>query len=267
VAGRFWAAITVVGLLVSGCASKTRGEDPVVVAQGLAGAWKVDAADLVPDTVLTLSTKLEWDTPCGKWFGSWRADEAGAFAGMLEGWEGDDCQPPHDGDPTPGWLRQASSYRVDGPAAELLDVDGQVVARLSAEAAPSSKPSVDPVRAGLRASEPLPSGLVAADRETLIGRWSPVGSEGSDRPQPPFLEIATDGSWSASDGCNGSAGRWSLGEQGSLVAVSGPATDIGCNNIETGGAFAGATRIGFDGAELVMLDATAKELLRMKRDG
>jgi hypothetical protein len=265
VAGRIWAAFTVVGLLISGCASGTRGGEQVVTSKGLVGSWKVESPDLVPGTVLTLAADLKWQTSCGIWVGEWRADNDGAFAGMVHGWEGDDCQPPHDGDPTPLWLREAVEYRLDGSAAELLDEDGEAVARLTLEGAPSAKASIDPVRAGLRAPEPLPSGVVAADRETLLGRWGPIG--GSSAPQPPYLEIVEDGSWSASDGCNGSTGRWSAGADGSVVAVSGPSTEIGCDNLDTAGAFAGSSRAALDGETLVLIDSAGKELIRLGREG
>jgi hypothetical protein len=56
-----------------------------------------------------------------------------------------------------------------------------------------------------------------------------------------------------------------IGAGGSLLAVAGPSTLIGCANVPIALWLSGGRRAGFDGRTLVLLDATGKELGRLTR--
>lgn len=279
-AARVWAALAVVGVLLTGCASSSRGgeadkpgkvPDKVVATpsnQGLVGDWKVEGTEVEPGTIVRLDGDLTMWTSCGQWMGGWRADDAGMFTGMVHGWQGDDCQPPHDGDPTPRWLREVVGYRMAGSTAELLDIAGEVAVRLTPASAPADAPKpsdADPFQSGARSATPLPGDVTQADRSALVGRWAPEGAPAS-APEPPFIEIADDGSWTGSDGCNGMNGRWSVGEAGSFGAASGPVTAIGCDGVDVGAAMVKATRAGFVGESLKLFDAAGTELISLVPD-
>ncbi|MFK4731278.1 META domain-containing protein [Agromyces mediolanus] len=53
-------------------------------------------------------------------------------------------------------------------------------------------------------------------------------------PDPPdpdaFVEFAEDGTWEASDGCNGASGTWNVSGGRFETAGDGGMTLIGCNN-------------------------------------
>ena len=80
------------------------------------------------------------------------------------------------------------------------------------------------------------------------------------RPKVPFLELDAEGSWTSSDGCNGSMGRWTAGDDGRVLATSGASTLIGCHNVPVDQRWVTAARAGFDGAALVLLDREGNEL-------
>jgi hypothetical protein len=110
---------------------------------------------------------------------------------------------------------------------------------------------------------PLPPELVPVGADALVGRWVPAdGSAG--RPEPPHVELAADGTWRGSDGCNADGGRWVAGPEGAVLAVGGVSTEIGCDNIPVGGWLAGASRAGMDGDVLVLLDAAGNEIGRLR---
>lgn len=74
-----------------------------------------------------------------------------------------------------------------------------------------------------------------------------------------------DGTWIGSDGCNGGSGRWAMGDGGELLVTAGPSTLIGCEGVGVPGLFAQSALAGFDGAELVLLDQTGAELVKLVR--
>jgi hypothetical protein len=244
----------------------------------LIGVWQVSGTDEAPGTVLRVDvTELSLWRACGVLYGSWRADNGGVFVADAGQSMDDSCATAHDTALTlrPPWLVAATSFRTDGGARTLLDDQGAVTARLDpANGAPppdgSRSPFTDPpvvdaaARQAFVAPEPLPTGLRPATRATLVGRWVPDAADTVQRPQVPFLRLDADGSWTSSDGCNGSMGRWTAGSDGRVLATSGASTLIGCHNVELARWWSGtAARAGFDGPALVLIDRDGNELTRL----
>jgi heat shock protein HslJ len=103
--------------------------------------------------------------------------------------------------------------------------------------------------------------------DALVGRWVAVGGAGSGAPTLPFVELAADGTYTGSDGCNRTRGPWSAGPDGTLDAGPGPSTRMACPDmVPVPSWFTLAARVRFDAAELVLLDASGTELGRVVRD-
>jgi heat shock protein HslJ len=184
-------------------------------------------------------------------------------------------------DPTVDWLDGARRFRGVGERRELLGADGSVLATLVPATLPSSAAEVsnigpDPTAAPADPGDlpdldadpaPLPAGLRAATRADLLGRWVPEGRAGasSDRREP-HVDLDADGTWSGSDGCNGAGGAWTSDDGGTILALSGASTLIGCENHEIGSWLAGAASAGFDGDTLLLTDFAGHELGRVERD-
>jgi hypothetical protein len=287
-----------VGLTVAACGTaagpgsdgglddgSTSGSTPVPTSGGpgpadpllLIGVWQVRGADEAPGTVLRVDvTELSLWRACGVLYGSWRADKDGTFVADAGQSVDDSCATARDTALTlrPDWLVAATSFRTDGGARMLLDDHGAVTAHLvPVNGAPppdgSRSPFTDPpmvdaaARLAFAAPEPLPTGLRPATRATLVGRWVPQGTDTVQRPQVPFLRLNADGSWTTSDGCNGSMGRWTAGSDGRVLATSGASTLIGCHNVPVAQWWSTAARAGFDGPALVLLDRDGNELTRL----
>jgi hypothetical protein len=114
---------------------------------------------------------------------------------------------------------------------------------------------------------PVPTGLQPAHRTSLLGRWLPLPADDVQRPQQPMLELQADGTWTSSDGCNGSGGRWTAGDAGRVLAAAGFTNLIGCTNVNVAGDLIGAARAAFDGTVLVLLDANGTETGRLVKAG
>jgi hypothetical protein len=231
-----------------------------------------EAAGEEPGAILRLGESLSLWRACGHLDGAWRVTVEGLFVDHVAGGSDACFRNP---DSVPDWLRQAAGHRTDGPGRLLVDRDGRTVARL----VPGGRPKVDAntapsegeppvVTAGLRqALSPaaaLPAGLKPVPAADLVGRWVPSDGTGARAPRPPFVELAADGGWTGSDGCNGQGGRWVAGSAGSFLAVAGAQTAIGCSGADVGGWLAGASRVGMAGNELVLLDRTGHELGRLR---
>lgn len=250
-----------------------RATDPLL----LVGIWQLHGTDEPPGTVLRLDAReLSLWRPCGAVLGSWRADDDGLFVADA-GQSGDGgCFGPHATALTmrPPWLVAATQFRAEGASRLLLDVDGDVTARLDP---PSGSPTGDRPRSPFQdppvvdsgatqafaTPAALPDNLRPATRASLAGRWVPTGAGDVERPRVPFLRLAADGTWTSSDGCNGSLGRWAAGDDGRVLATSGASTAIGCHNIPVDQWWPSAARAGFDGRTLVLLDADGHELGRL----
>jgi hypothetical protein len=246
----------------------------------LIGIWHVRGTDEAPDTLLRVdAAELSLWRSCGVLYGSWRADQRGLFVADA-GQAGDgSCVTANDTALTlrPPWLVAATSFRSDRDARMLLDDHGAVTARLdpatgSPPADGSRSPLTDPpvvddrARLAFAEPDPVPKGLRPATRATLVGRWVPDGADTVQRPQLPFLRLDADGSWTSSDGCNGSMGRWAADSDGRVLATSGASTLIGCHNVEVAQWWStDAARAAFDGSALVLLDRNGNELARLTR--
>ena len=266
------AVLALVSCAVSGSAESaapaaSRAEpgpsDPIA----LVGMWKLTGIGAEAGTVVGLTPALlTIYRSCGEMLAPWSADSQGLFIADVMASNGG-CNP----ETRFLWLTKAAGYRLDGSShAELLDVDGGIVAHLVAGGEPprpdrESFEVTDEFRRSFDSPAVLPPRLTPADRRELPGRWVPGGA-GSKALEQPYLDIRADGRWSGSDGCNGSGGGWVVGPAGTLLATSGVSTLIGCTNIPVGDWLSSARRVGFDGAVLVLLDQNAKELGRLRRD-
>ncbi|MDT0163969.1 META domain-containing protein [Actinotalea sp. AC32] len=122
----------------------------------------------------------------------------------------------------------------------------------------------DRTREVLASPATLPAGLVAPERDALVGRWVADAPVADDEPH---VDLTADGTYTGSDGCNGAGGRWGLGADGRFLATSGPMTAIGCDGAPVPTWVATARRAGMDGESLVLLDADGGELGRLSRSG
>jgi heat shock protein HslJ len=255
----------------SGLASRAATEDPTT----LVGSWLVvDATGVESGTVLRIGEDLSLWQRCGYLMGSWRAGGASLFAASLQG--GDyDCF-PKTGDPTPAWLSAASDYAVDTTGVTLLSRDGTVVARLRPGGRPTPGPNLLPsladpptltaaLKATLAPPAPLPASLTRATRAQLVGSWVAAGPRPSTSGiahSPAGATLRDDGTYSATDGCNESTGRWTA-DPGGLVVTSGFSTLIGCGNVDVARWLSTATTAGFDGAVLVLVGKDGTETGRL----
>ena len=246
------------------------GSDPV----GLVGLWRVaDAEGEGERTWLRLAAGSYqlWGDCGGFSEGGWRASSrvfvastpfAAVGACPIDPWP--------DGE---GWLEAARAYRPSADGWELLDADGDVVARLRVDGAPDPIATALPdyarppevtssVRAVFAEPAPLPAPLRAATADDLVGRWAPAGWG----LRGPHVVLAADGTYTGSDGCNGASGAWGVDEGGWVLATSGISTMIGCDGAAVPSWLASAARAGFDGATLVLVDAEGAEIARLVRD-
>jgi hypothetical protein len=246
---------------------------PAVDPVDLVGLWQVTGAAGEEDgAILRLADRgLSIWRDCGVLGGGWRADPAGLFLGSVNSWS-DRCGPRN---PRTGWLTRVAGFRVAGADRLLLDRDGATVARLVPGSRPAHRDDVadsesePPVvtaelKERLGPVAALPAGLRPASAAELAGRWVPADGAGAHSPRPPFAALETDGSWTGSDGCNGLGGRWLAGAGGALLAVSGGQTAIGCDNVNVGSWLSAASRAGFAGDQLVLLDRSGKEIARLR---
>jgi hypothetical protein len=244
----------------------------------LIGVWDVRGTDEAPGTVLRVdAAELSLWRSCGVLYGSWRADTGLFVADAGQASDGS-CATTQDTALTlrPAWLAATTGFRADGASRLLLDDHGTVTARLdratgSPPADGSRSPFTDPpavddrARLAFAVPDPLPRGLRPATRATLVGRWLPDGVDAVERPKLPFLRLDADGSWTSSDGCNGSMGRWTVGSDGRVLATGGVKTAIGCHNVLIDEWWFRAARAGFDGPTLVLLDEKGNKLARLTR--
>ncbi|WP_426561468.1 META domain-containing protein [Angustibacter sp. McL0619] len=117
--------------------------------------------------------------------------------------------------------------------------------------------------AGRPAPAPLPDGLHQVATSAMVGRWTPSGSTPSGGPA--FLQLAANGAWQSSDGCNTTTGRWTIDQDSRVQVTAGPSTEIGCANVDIGGWWARTARVGTDGADLVLLDRAGVVLATLSR--
>jgi hypothetical protein len=251
---------------------RTPGGDP----WRLIGSWLVTADGEEPGAVLRISgDDVSLWRRCGQLEGGWRADRSGLFVADLYSGSGR-CHPevPY----APAWLRAAAAFEPRGSGQRLLDAGGTVVARLEPGGRPTAGPDLlaslaDPPtvtaddRRAFPDPAPVPAGLLPADRASLVGRWLPQPADDVQRPEQPMLQLRADGTWTSSDGCNGSGGRWTAGDGGRVLATVGGSTLVGCRNVDVAGNLYGAARAAFDGTVLVLVDANGAEAGRLAKAG
>jgi len=264
---RFFIPLAVAGVLtLTGCASSaapTGPFDPEETASStptdqplpagetgqaieLVGMWHVTGIEGDPAaTFLRIDAReLLLFTPCGAEYGSWRVAgtdllmSVGTVTALAEqdaGATGVECAGDA-GTATVPWVDSVDSYRAAGDGSfTLLDGSGEPVATLAEDGAPEPDPNLpedflrapeitEDTRAWFTEGRPLPADATAAT--DLVGRWIPTEKTGD--LTDPFVTFAGDGSYEASDGCNGGAGRWELGADGVFLATSGPSTLMFC---------------------------------------
>jgi hypothetical protein len=102
--------------------------------------------------------------------------------------------------------------------------------------------------------------------DALVGRWIPADGSGGGALRPPFVELAADGTYTGSDGANGTSGQWTTGPDGGLDVTLGPSTRMaGPDMVPVPTWFADATRARFDGDVLVLLGSDGAEAGRLRR--
>lgn len=231
----------------------------------LVGLWRVTGEGVDGDAWLQVGSTAEPGSltylgECGAMHGSWKA-HAGAWLADFWGSSGS-CEGAGDA----AWIDRAASYGSAENGMRLLDLSGEEVAMLVIDGEPPANPELsdeyrqqpelsDEQLAELDAEPaPLPEGVQPATPEDLLGRWLPLEQYATD----PFLEVADDGSWSGSDGCNGQQGRWALGAEGALLATAGVQTLVACEGHSLGGSLASAARLALDGDRLTFYDVTGE---------
>ncbi|WP_185755369.1 META domain-containing protein [Micromonospora sp. A202] len=280
------------GVLLSGCAMQghpeaadttppatgTTGAAVPLVPEMLIGSWTlVDVADTGVGKILRLAdSELHLiGSHCGTLGGSWRANDEGVF--LADVWSASTvvvgstpgCEKASQG--TPGWLRSVTAYQFDGAGLPvLLDGRGQAVARLIPGATPTPEPDkvdsvleppvvTDEARRALAPAVALPATLVPADQRQPIGRWAPESGH-----KAAHLEFTADGEWHGSDGCNDQSGRWITASGGALLATARAATLAFCaDSVPIEQWVTTARRAGFDGKDLVLLNAHGDETGRL----
>lgn len=268
------AAVVAAGLL-AGCGAGSTPDHVVAVPtptvsadpMALVGMWKlqVDGKDA---GVLRVAEEMTLFQDCGGLEASWEASHDGGFIAFNAG--GSSSCYTGNVPQLPTWVHAARGFRVDGDTRVLVDEAGRTLVTLL----PGGKPRIPSTMSAeyystvptpsaqlakrMAEPAPLPSALTAATETTLTRRW-----QAPDNAKA-YLEFHADASFSGSDGCNGEGGRWSLGPSGELLTVSGGHTLIGCGNSQAGSWLAAAARAGIDGDQLVLLDADAHELGRLR---
>jgi hypothetical protein len=114
--------------------------------------------------------------------------------------------------------------------------------------------------AGVGIAQAAPDGSRPDTGAGLVGTWLPADGQAGGRA---FVTLETDGTWTGSDGCNGTKGTWRSGPDGEFAATSGPSTKIGCENVPIASWLADATSAELDGGTLVLRDASGAETARL----
>jgi len=234
----------------------------------LVGLWRVsDAEGAGPETWLFLGAdEARLWSECGFQFGSWSAGGGRVLVDLYAHHE--DCVVEGE-PPVLPWLLDTVGYERAEEGWTLLSATGEVTARLRVDGVPPRHPHtnddarrppvVDDALKRALTDVAVPDGLRAATADELVGRWVPVERVVND----PHLEVAADGTWTASDGCNATEGRWAVASDGSLLTAGGPTTAVLCEGSHEPGAFGVARAAGFDGDVLVFFDASGASVARL----
>jgi len=257
-----------------GAVAPNRSEaSPTVAAGGdpsrLVATWTVSSPSASTGDIVIIGDRvdggLELFLRCGLMFGGWRANSDGMFVASEDGGDGS-CFASRKNDPWPTWL-DAVGFSYDGDDALLLSGDGTVLARLTPGGHPTTGPNDSPefasppavsddLRANFAEPAPLPSGVNAATAADIQGRWVPVDRS----PADAYVEFKSRNAYDGSDGCNGTGGRYVMGDGGVILATSGNSTAVGCDNSPLPNWPAAAGRLGLRGGHLIFVDPHGKEL-------
>ncbi len=280
------AVMVLSGIVLAGCSApqsaprSALSSPPAFVAEStpdgferwdLVGLWRVsDAEGTDGDTWLYLGADEArvW-SDCGFQVGGWSAGGGKIIVDIYMWHMG--CSTA-DGQPEIAWLFDTVGYEAAAEGWTLLSATGGVTARLRIDGVPPPHPDTnddgrqqpvvdDEVRAQLRDISP-PEGMRTATADELVGRWIPE----APAPRDPHVAISADGTWTASDGCNGTRGRWAVAPEESLLTTTGPTTLIGCEGSGEPSMFGQARATAFDGDVLVLFDATGEVSGRLVRD-
>ena len=140
---------------------------------------------------------------------------------------------------TASWLNHVTGFQHRGHRVNLTDDRGEVLAVLRPEQTvparvqpnpkhdvPVTRPTVTKqTRRDLASPAPLPAGVQPASPQDLIGSWVAVGHP---EPHNGYVEFRSNDNWLGSDGCNGYAGRYTIGRGGRLLVLDGPNGLVGC---------------------------------------
>ncbi len=102
----------------------------------------------------------------------------------------------------------------------------------------------------------------------LVGRWVPAGGAGAVAPTRSFIDLAADGTYTGSDGCNSTRGPWTAEPDGTLDVGPGPSTRMACPDmvpVPTWFTLAASARL--EDETLVLLDTGGAVILILLRDG
>ena len=260
---RVLGASVVLVLGLCGCAAApdqapaSTGDEP---ARALIGSWSVATpGELEASAAVSFAEGwLEVTADCGSAMGAWRA--AGSTF-LADPNLADTCQVAHGHGSTPqdfGWLFAAAELRVQNDTVALLDSDGTLVATLS-----PAEGDVDAVGGGAASivdAVVLPSS--ARPISDITGRWLPTDGSGTGAA---FIEFGAGGFYEASDGCNGIAGRWALGDDSAFLGTRGLSSQVFCDNWEGATWLPSASRVGTVDGELAFFDADGALLGTMSR--
>jgi hypothetical protein len=282
-----WVMVLIGSALLTGCSSPPPtpksappiARDPIAKAPtgsgfarwDLVGLWRVSGADGADgDTWLYLGADEArvWSR-CGFQSGGWSA-AGGKVIVDIHSWHMG-CSTAN-GQPEIPWLTSTAGYESAPYGWTLLSDTGQVTARLTVDGVPPPHPATnddarrppivdDDLKAQLR-DIATPDGMRTATQDALVGRWIPE----APAPRDPHVVISADGTWTASDGCNGTRGRWAVAPDESLLTTTGWTTLVACEGSSEPSMFGQARAAAFDGDVLVLLDGTGAVSGRLVRD-
>jgi META domain-containing protein len=257
-------------MAVAGCAGAgtalTAGRatpEPPADPMSLPGWWRVEGTDQV---VLVDPVAIEVVRDGSTVTGTWLADPAGRLVVQIALGTGVPVGPAGLG---PDWLADVAGYRVEGPDRVLLDSSGAAKVRLMPAPSTPGSGRVDPGRPVTEADRhrsgpaaPVAAPARPAEPGELVGRWVPEGATA-----PAYVELAADGAWAGSDGCNRTGGRWLAGPDGAFLAAAAPVrTLIACDGgADVGDQLAAARRAALDGSVLVLQDVDGAVVGRFRR--
>ena len=248
-------------------ALQSDGEDPA----GLLGIWRISRAEGEgADSWIRLGAgSFDAWASCGQVGGSWVANSH--QFGAVEGWFVPECLPER-GARVLEWLVAAESYEKSTDGWLLRGGDDEVVAALTEDSGPlPSEWQFDSMvstnadgraRAYLDTDVDLPHGVEPVTIDRLVGRWYPFGAYTAE----PYVEFLRRGEWKGTDGCNGGGGRFVLSPGGGYVSTSSASTLVGCDGAPVPEWVTQARALGFDGNELVLMNAAGGAIARLMQD-